>query len=71
MPIPEQRDFEATRKILAEWLRDKVGEVEVSQLVIPDGTGYSNETLLFDAGVWYWRGEGKASFARSRPAASR
>ena len=50
MPIPEQRDFEATRKILAEWLRDKLGEVEVSQLVIPDGTGYSNETLLFDAG---------------------
>jgi aminoglycoside phosphotransferase (APT) family kinase protein len=50
MPIPEQRDFEATRKILAEWLRDKVGDVEVSQLVIPDGTGYSNETLLFDAG---------------------
>ncbi|MBA3653420.1 MAG: phosphotransferase family protein [Actinobacteria bacterium] len=50
MPIPEQRDFEATRKVLAEWLRDKVGEVQVSQLVIPDGTGYSNETLLFDAG---------------------
>jgi aminoglycoside phosphotransferase (APT) family kinase protein len=50
MPIPEQRDFEATRKVLAEWLRDKVGDVEVSQLVIPDGTGYSNETLLFDAG---------------------
>jgi aminoglycoside phosphotransferase (APT) family kinase protein len=50
MPIPEQRDFEATRKILREWLDDKVGDVEVSQLVIPDGTGYSNETLLFDAG---------------------
>ncbi len=50
MPIPEQRDFEATRKVLAEWLRDRVGDVEVSQLVIPDGTGYSNETLLFDAG---------------------
>lgn len=50
MPIPEQRDFEATRKILAEWLRDKVGDVTVSELVIPGGTGYSNETLLFDAG---------------------
>jgi aminoglycoside phosphotransferase (APT) family kinase protein len=51
MPIPEQRDFEATRKVLREWLADKVGDVEVSQLVIPDGTGYSNETLLFDAGA--------------------
>ena len=50
MPIPEQRDFEVTRKVLADWLRDKVGDVDVSQLVIPDGTGYSNETLLFDAG---------------------
>ena len=35
---------------MAEWLRDKVGDVEVSQLAIPAGTGYSNETLLFDAG---------------------
>jgi aminoglycoside phosphotransferase (APT) family kinase protein len=50
MPIPEQRDLEATRKVLADWLRDKVGEVGVSELVIPGGTGYSNETLLFDAG---------------------
>jgi len=50
MPIPEQRDFEATRKILHEWLADKVGDVEVSELVIPSGSGYSNETLLFDAG---------------------
>lgn len=50
MPIPEQRDFEQTRKVLAEWLRDKVGNVTVSELVIPNGSGYSNETLLFDAG---------------------
>lgn len=50
MPIPEQRDLEATRKTLAEWLRDRVGNVEVSQLVIPSGTGYSNETLVFEAG---------------------
>ena len=51
MPIPEQRDFATTRKVLGEWLRGKTGAaVEVSELVIPDGTGYSNETLLFDAG---------------------
>ncbi|HEX6310600.1 MAG TPA: phosphotransferase family protein [Acidimicrobiia bacterium] len=52
MPIPEQRDLEKTRDVLAEWLGGKVGsgDVEVSEITGPAFTGFSNETLLFDAG---------------------
>jgi len=51
MPIPEQRDLEKTRGVLAGWLRDKVGanDVAVSEITGPAFTGFSNETLLFDA----------------------
>jgi aminoglycoside phosphotransferase (APT) family kinase protein len=51
MPIPEQRDLEKTRGILAEWLNGKVGatDVSVSEITGPAFTGFSNETLLFDA----------------------
>ena len=64
MPIPEQRDLEATRKTLVDWLGGRLAgasDIEVSSLVIPGGTGYSNETLLFDAS---WR-DGAASCADS------
>jgi aminoglycoside phosphotransferase (APT) family kinase protein len=51
MPIPEQRDLEATRPVLAAWLADHLGasEVEVGPIQGPAFTGFSNETLLFDA----------------------
>jgi aminoglycoside phosphotransferase (APT) family kinase protein len=51
MPIPEQRDLEATRGILAKWLATELGatEVEVGPIQGPALTGFSNETLLFDA----------------------
>lgn len=50
MPIPEQRDLEATRPILAEWFaRDlDATDVEVGPIEKPGLTGFSNETLLFD-----------------------
>jgi aminoglycoside phosphotransferase (APT) family kinase protein len=51
MPIPEQRDLEATRDILAGWLAGNLGvdRVEVGTIQGPALTGFSNETLLFDA----------------------
>src|SRR5262249_36890013 len=51
MPIPEQRDLEATRDILAGWLAGNLGvdRVEVGPIQGPALTGFSNETLLFDA----------------------
>jgi aminoglycoside phosphotransferase (APT) family kinase protein len=51
VPIPEQRDLEATRGVLADWLGPRVGasDVSVSEITGPAFTGFSNETLLFDA----------------------
>lgn len=51
MPIPEQRDLEATRGILGGWLAGNLGvdRVEVGPIQGPALTGFSNETLLFDA----------------------
>ena len=52
MPIPEQRDLEAARGILAGWLATKIpsaSDVEVGPIGGPGSTGFSNETLIFDA----------------------
>ena len=57
MPIPEQRDLEAARTILGDWLATQlpaVGRVEVGPISGPAFTGFSNETLLFDAS---WSGD--------------
>ena len=54
MPIPEQRDLEAARGIIAGWLSERVpgaSDVEVGPLAGPAFTGFSNETLLFDASL--------------------
>jgi aminoglycoside phosphotransferase (APT) family kinase protein len=53
MPIPEQRDLGEARAQLTSWLQARVPEatdVWVSELSSPSFTGFSNETLLFDAG---------------------
>jgi aminoglycoside phosphotransferase (APT) family kinase protein len=48
-PTPLVEDLEGTRQKLGEWLGQHKGvEVQVSDLSIPEGTGMSNVTLLFD-----------------------
>ena len=52
MPIPEQRDLEQTREVLARWLATRVvgaSDVEIGPIAGPAFTGFSNETLLFEA----------------------
>jgi aminoglycoside phosphotransferase (APT) family kinase protein len=51
MPAPRGRDFDLTRKQLAEWLAAALPaarRLEVSELSGPAATGFSNDTLLFD-----------------------
>lgn len=59
MPIPTQRNPEATRQALCTWLAGKLDgadELEISELSAPAATGFSNETILFDA-RWVQGGE--------------
>lgn len=52
MPVPDQRDPEVTRAVLARWLAERspqTGRVAVTALEIPQTSGFSAETLLFDA----------------------
>ena len=52
MPIPTQRNPEATREALRRWLSGKLPaaeDLEISELSAPAATGFSNETILFDA----------------------
>ena len=51
MPIPEQRDLEAARGILAGWLAKTSASTgsRSARSRVPRLTGFSNETLLFDA----------------------
>ena len=66
MPIPEQRDLEATRRHprrLARGAASAATDVEVGPIQGPALTGFSNETLLFD--VTYTR-----PTARGAPRAS-
>ncbi len=67
MPIPDQRDLEQTRATLRAWIQPKLQEmtdavvtdVEISDFNAPQGSGYSNETLLADF-TWHEDGEGKS-----------
>jgi aminoglycoside phosphotransferase (APT) family kinase protein len=50
--IPTQRDPEATREALRRWLAGKLPaaeDLEISELSAPAATGFSNETILFEA----------------------
>jgi aminoglycoside phosphotransferase (APT) family kinase protein len=52
MPIPEMRDLAVARKVVRDWLAEQLPDardVEVSELTAPGGTGFSNETLIFDS----------------------
>jgi aminoglycoside phosphotransferase (APT) family kinase protein len=51
MPAPRRRDLESDRKRLAAWLGAKLpdaADLQVSELVGPESSGFSNDTLLFD-----------------------
>lgn len=51
MPTPWQRDLDTDRKKLLEWLRSKLPDgsnPSIAELVAPAGSGFSNDTLLFD-----------------------
>jgi aminoglycoside phosphotransferase (APT) family kinase protein len=52
MPAPHGRDLELTRKRLTEWLEAKLvdaRDVRLSELTGPGTTGFSNDTVMFDA----------------------
>ncbi|HMC41985.1 MAG TPA: phosphotransferase, partial [Acidimicrobiales bacterium] len=51
MGVPKQRDLEKARTQLARWLGAKLdaGDIALSEIDAPAITGFSNETLLFDA----------------------
>ena len=52
MPVAGQRDPESTRLTLVDWLRRQLPDarnVAVPELEIPQSSGFSNETFLFDA----------------------
>jgi aminoglycoside phosphotransferase (APT) family kinase protein len=66
MPVPTKRDTDLARKKLAEWLHDKTGadDVAVGELSGPAASGFSNETIIFDA---TWDGETRRLVARVAP----
>lgn len=56
-PTPLVEDREKTRQKLASWLSQKRGyTVDIPELTIPESSGMSNVTLLFDA---HWREDGE------------
>lgn len=52
MPVGGQRDLEETRRTLTTWLSAQLPDarnMSVENLQVPQATGFSNETFLFDA----------------------
>lgn len=71
MPIPKQRDPEITAKLLAAYLAGKMPaarDLTVTRVAPPEATGFSTDTLLFDA-VWVDEGRRRehSLVARVRP----
>jgi aminoglycoside phosphotransferase (APT) family kinase protein len=59
MPVPTTRTVDETRRLLTDWLRERIdgaSDVEVSDIVAPKENGFSSETLMFDA---RWRQDGR------------
>lgn len=73
MALLPTQDLEGTRGKLTAWLGSKLPpgttQLEISELKIPEGSGQSNTTLLFDA-RWSENGTPKSGgyVARARPA---
>ncbi|GAA1583369.1 phosphotransferase family protein [Actinomadura kijaniata] len=49
MPVPDQRDPEVTRAILTRWLDRHLPGVSIPMIETPQTSGFSSETLMFDA----------------------
>jgi aminoglycoside phosphotransferase (APT) family kinase protein len=63
MPIPEQRNLDEARDVIRDWLAGKLPDAKglsISPLVGPAFTGFSNETLIFDAS-WTEDGEPRSA----------
>ncbi|XRQ11426.1 phosphotransferase family protein [Actinomadura welshii] len=66
MPVPDQRDAGLTRRNLSGWLGRHLPGARITHLETPQTSGFSNETLIFDAD---WPGPGGA--VRSEPFVAR
>jgi aminoglycoside phosphotransferase (APT) family kinase protein len=64
MPVPAQRDPETTRDALGRWLAERAPGARIRSLQAPQTTGFSSETLLFDA---EWDGRRESLVARVAP----
>jgi aminoglycoside phosphotransferase (APT) family kinase protein len=52
MGVPAQRDLEQACSRLAGWLAPRLGDgVSIAKIEMPGATGFSSETLLFDAAL--------------------
>jgi aminoglycoside phosphotransferase (APT) family kinase protein len=63
VPIPEQRDLAEARDIIRDWLAGRMPDargLEISELTGPAFTGFSNESLIFDA-TWTEGGEARSA----------
>lgn len=59
MPVAGQRDPDQIRGVLTEWMATQMpeaSEVTITNLVVPQSSGFSNETFLLDAS-WVENGE--------------
>ncbi|MBO2448285.1 phosphotransferase family protein [Actinomadura barringtoniae] len=65
MPVPDQRDPEVTRAVLTTWLDRHLPGVRIPMIETPKTSGFSSETLIFDA---EHEGEHEALVARVAPA---
>jgi aminoglycoside phosphotransferase (APT) family kinase protein len=59
-PRTSTRDRDDLHRRLVAWLRTKVSEPQVSELVVPESNGMSSETLLFES---TWRAPGDTGSA--------
>ena len=70
MAIPQDRDIDALKASLSDWMntRPGVSGAEVTELVNPEASGFSNETLVCDA-TWTADGQRRDSgiVVRKRP----
>ena len=72
-PTPLIDDIDGTRKKLESWISSQRGhEVSIPQLSIPEATGMSNVTLLFDI-TWQEKGQtnSESVVARLQPSIDR